>query len=85
MNQLDVNLDAIFADSQSKLASNELTTEGYKLVNFNISYALNNPDILLIFRGSNLLDDEIRRHTSYLKDRVPLPGRSLYVGLTYNF
>ena len=85
LNQIDVNLDAIFADSQNKLASNELATEGYKLVNLSLSYALDNPDILLILRGSNLLDEEIRRHTSYLKDLVPLPGRSLYAGLTYNF
>ena len=85
LNQLDVNLDAIFADSQSKLATNELATEGYTLVNLSLSYTLDNPDILLILRGSNLLDEEIRRHTSYLKDLVPLPGRSIYAGLTYNF
>ena len=85
LNQLDVNLDAIFADSQNKLASNELATEGYTLLNLSLSYTLDNPDILLFLRGSNLLDEEIRRHTSYLKDRVPLPGRSLYAGLTYNF
>ena len=85
LNQLDVSLDATFADKQSKVSANELATEGYKLVNLNVSYTLEDPNILLFLRGSNLLDEEIRRHTSALKDLVPSPGRSLYAGLTYEF
>ena len=80
-----MSLDATFADKQSKVSANKLATEGYKLVNLNISYTLEDPNILLFLRGSNLLDEEIRRHTSALKDLVPSPGRSLYAGLTYEF
>jgi len=40
---------------------------------------------LLFLRGSNLLDEDIRQHSSPLKDLVPLPGRSLHFGLRYDF
>lgn len=36
-------------------------------------------------RGTNLLDEELRRHASPLKEYVPLPGRSLMVGLRADF
>ncbi|MDZ7824857.1 MAG: hypothetical protein U5R48_01045 [Gammaproteobacteria bacterium] len=39
----------------------------------------------LFARGSNLLDVEQRAHTSFLKDRAPLPGRSLQAGVRYTF
>ena len=31
--------------------------------------------------GSNLLDEEARPHTSFLKDLVPLPGRGFAFGV----
>jgi iron complex outermembrane receptor protein len=33
--------------------------------------------------GRNLLDDVARRHTSFVKDEVPLPGRNLGLKLAY--
>jgi len=42
-------------------------------------------DVDLFLKGSNLLDREIRPHTSYLKDLAPLPGRALSTGLTLHF
>jgi iron complex outermembrane receptor protein len=36
-------------------------------------------------RGTNLLDEDLRRHASPLKEYVPLPGRSLMVGLRADF
>jgi iron complex outermembrane receptor protein len=39
------------------------------------------PGVLVFFKASNLLDEEARRHTSALKDYVPLPGRSLMLGV----
>jgi iron complex outermembrane receptor protein len=35
----------------------------------------------LLLRGINLLDEDIRLHTSYLKDGYPLAGRSVVLGL----
>ena len=43
------------------------------------------PGLYVFLRGSNLLDEDIRQHTSPLKDLAPLPGRSVHVGLRYEF
>ena len=83
--QLDASVDAIFADDQDDVATNELPTESYTLLNASLSYTFADSGLLLFLRGSNLLDEDIRQHTSPLKDLVPLPGRSVHFGLRYEF
>jgi iron complex outermembrane receptor protein len=83
--RFDASIDATFADDQDDAAENELPTEGYTLLNASLSYTFANSELYLFLRGSNLLDEDIRQHTSPLKDLVPLPGRSLHVGLRYEF
>jgi iron complex outermembrane receptor protein len=83
--QFDANIDAVFADDQKDVAENELPTEGYTLLNASLSYTVADPGLYLFLRGSNLLDEDIRQHTSPLKDFVPLPGRSVHLGLRYEF
>jgi iron complex outermembrane receptor protein len=83
--KFDASIDAIFADGQDSIAENELPTEGYTLLNASLSYTFADPGLYLFLRGSNLLDEDIRQHTSPLKDLVPLPGRSVHVGLRYEF
>ena len=63
---------------QNDNAPLETETEGYTLVELGVSYTLGTKpaDLILALRGTNLLDEEARRHTSFLKDVVPLPGRS---------
>jgi iron complex outermembrane receptor protein len=67
------------------VAINELPTEGYTQLNLSLGYAFSNPDLYVFLKGSNLLDEDIRQHTSPLKDLVPLPGRSIHLGLRYDF
>ena len=83
--EFDATIDAVFADDQDDVADNELPTEGYTLLNASLSYVFANSDLMLFLRGSNLLDEDIRKHTSPLKDLVPLPGRSVHFGLRYEF
>ena len=83
--KLDGSLDAIFADSQTDVAENELPTDGYTLLNASVSYTFDDPGLYLFLRATNLLDEDIRQHTSPLKDLVPLPARSLQAGLRYEF
>ncbi len=83
--EFDAGIDAIFADDQDKVARNELPTESYTLVNANLSYTFAESGLYMFLRGTNLLDEDIRQHTSPLKDLVPLPGRSVHVGLRYEF
>lgn len=84
-NQFDASVDVTFADEQDDVAPNELPTEEYTLLNASVSYAFADTDLYLFLRGTNLLDEEIRQHTSPLKDLVPLPGRSLHAGLRFEF
>jgi iron complex outermembrane receptor protein len=84
-NQFDASLDATFVADQDNVTANELPTEGYTLLNLNLSYTFDDSDLYVFVRGSNLLDEEIRQHTSPLKDLIPLPGRSLHLGLRYEF
>ena len=81
--KFDASIDAIFADDQNDVAENELPTEGYTLLNASLGYTFDEPGLYVFLRGSNLLDEDIRQHTSPLKDLVPLPGRSLHFGLRY--
>jgi iron complex outermembrane receptor protein len=40
-----------------------------------------NDRIELSFEGRNLTNEDIREHTSFLKDYLPKPGRSIRVSL----
>ncbi len=40
-------------------------------------------ELVLFFRGTNLLDEALRNHTSFLKHYVPEPGRGVKVGLRF--
>ncbi len=55
----------------------QLPTESYALVNAYLNFRpLRDRDTLEIaLDATNLLDEEARLHTSFLKDHVPLPGR----------
>ena len=83
--QFGATLDATFADDQDKIAENELPTEGYTLLNASLSYTFERSGLYIFVRGSNMLDEEIRQHTSPLKELIPLPGHSLHAGLRYEF
>lgn len=62
-------------------------TAGYRLLSADLSYRLPlaGAETTWFLRGRNLLDEEARRATSFLKDVYPLPGRSLYVGVNLRF
>lgn len=84
-NQFSAGIDAAFHDRQDKVAVNELPTDRYVLLSADLSYALEGQGLFLFIRGTNLTDEDARQHTSPLKDTVPLPGRSLHLGLRYDF
>jgi iron complex outermembrane recepter protein len=84
---LSAGIDWTRYDSQSRIAPGELATPGYTMLNADLGYRLSTGagEWLLFLRGSNLLDEDARRHTSFLKDVVPLPGRSIQVGARLSF
>lgn len=62
-------------------------TAAYTLLTFRIErrFALEHAQWIAGFEVSNLLDEEARQHTSFLKDVAPLPGRSLQLSLRLAF
>lgn len=82
------NLSVIRAARQNRLAELETETPGYTLVNAEVSYRIKQSQSIgytVFMQGKNLLDDEMRVHTSYLKDVAPLPGRAFVLGLRGQF
>jgi iron complex outermembrane receptor protein len=73
---------------QDRRAELETSTPGYTLVNVEVAYRIKETKsngIKIFVQGKNLLNEEMRVHTSFLKNFAPLPGRSLLVGLRGEF
>jgi iron complex outermembrane receptor protein len=84
---LHAAVDLQWVDDQTDVADGETATDGGTLVGAELSYRWEawQPGLLVFLRGSNLFDEELRRHGSPLKDYLPLPGTSLLVGLRASF
>jgi iron complex outermembrane recepter protein len=65
---------------QNDIAEFESETAGYNWLSMNAAFQLNE-SVALFVNAQNLLDDEGFVHTSLLKDRAPLPGFGLDVGV----
>jgi iron complex outermembrane recepter protein len=76
-----------FVAAQNRIAAHELPTDGYTLVSAYTSYRLTTGRVTwtLFARGTNLGNEEARVHTSFLKDIIPLPGRSVNIGARLSF
>ncbi|PHZ84376.1 TonB-dependent receptor domain-containing protein [Paremcibacter congregatus] len=76
-----------FVDDQTNLAASELMTEGYTDINMEVSWRPfgDDQDLTLRLQGKNLSNAERRQHTSFLKDLLPMPGRSVKISATYGF
>ncbi|MCC7412694.1 MAG: TonB-dependent receptor [Gammaproteobacteria bacterium] len=80
-------IDYIRVSAQHDTAALETRTGGYNALDMNASYTFEREIArwTVFARASNLLDEEARRHVSFLKSRAPLPGRSILVGLRADF
>jgi len=84
---LNFGADAQFVSEQRQVAPNEAPTDSYTLIGLYGSYALRfgPTECTLFVRGTNLGNRDARVHGSFLKDLLPLPGRSLNIGLRLAF
>ena len=86
-----VGLETLWHDAQTRLADNELRTDGYNLLAADLAYRhtyrhrAGSATMLWFLRGQNLLDEDARRHASPLKDVAPLAGRALSAGVRVEF
>lgn len=74
---VDVDISANYTIKQKSTAPFELTTGDYvDLATAVTVHPFEKHDITFIIQGDNLLNENIRHHTSFLKDLVPAPGRT---------
>ncbi|MBS0498313.1 MAG: TonB-dependent receptor [Proteobacteria bacterium] len=69
---------------QDRVAVLETETPGYTLMNAEMGYHMKlgrSVNYTLFLQGRNLLDSDMRVHTSFLKDIAPLPGRAIVAGV----
>lgn len=86
LNGFSARLDVLRAFKQNNTAENELETDDYTNVTALVAYKLPVKfNVELFAKANNLLDDEIREHTSFLKDISPAGERSILIGARADF
>ena len=76
---LDASLVLKDVEAQTDIAANEEMTAGYTMLNLNITNVFtlsNDVDLTVSVFGRNLMNEIARNHSSFVKEEVPLPGRS---------
>ncbi|MFT5521230.1 MAG: iron complex outermembrane receptor protein, partial [Enterobacterales bacterium] len=86
-NNVSTQLSWIRSDGINRIGAGELATDAFTMLNLEMMYRvdLGPEDLVIFFKGTNLLDEEARDHTSFLKDLAPRVGRSLVLGARYSF
>ena len=76
-----------FKQSNNAVQEDETETGSFTELQIDLSHSfeLEGGELILFAQGRNLLDEDIRRHTSFIKDEAPQPGRSVNVGISYKF
>ena len=84
---LDGRVELEHAFGQNRVASFETPTDGFTLVNASVTWrpwGRRNPTSLIV-SANNIFDVDARRHASFTKDFVPLPGRDLRLSARVSF
>jgi len=79
------NIRLTRGEAQTYAGDNESNTPAYLLLNLGAQYRLANlgkAEVMLFANGKNLLDENIRNSTSYLRNFAPEPGRSAELGVS---
>lgn len=72
---------------QNRVAPFETATDGYIFLNASVGYKFRvGPTYNYVYlRGTNLTNEEARDHLSFLKEALPLAGRSVLIGVRTTF
>ena len=78
---------ATYSDATSTEDLNETATPGFNLLSVNAGYTwiATSAEYRLSVEGTNLLDEVVRYHTSYVKDSVPAEGRGAAISFAARF
>lgn len=83
---VDAEFEYYRVQKQDEIAEFESITPGYDMINLTLSYSpRGDAGHSVYLRGSNLLDEIVWNHASYLAHVVPLPGRSATLGWRFAF
>ena len=76
---LRTSFDVRYSAEQNRVSELETPTDAFVTVDAEASYRLVRGGAAhdLILRARNLTNEEVRLHTSFLKDQAPLPGRDI--------
>lgn len=85
--RVGARLEGQWAARQNRTADYELPTDSYFLVNAGLDYTVKFSEVTTTWflKGVNLLDQEARQSTSFLKDIAPMAGRGVVAGLRMEF
>ena len=83
-----VNLRLTRGERQDHPGAHQSETPGYVLLNLGVQYEtpiFDDAEVLLFAKANNLLDENIRNSTSYLRNFAPEPGRGAQIGLRISY
>jgi iron complex outermembrane recepter protein len=83
-NQWRIQLTAQHYATQNRITELETPADSYSTLDMILSYSFM-PDVQLFVKGYNLTDEYARVHSSFLKDKAPLPARNIAVGISGRF
>jgi len=75
-------------EAQNNAGENQSNTPGFMLLNLGTHYQLamyHQSEVMLYASGKNMLNENIRNSTSYLRNFAPDPGRSAEVGIRVTY
>jgi len=77
--RFDARAEIEWTDDQTRIAAFETPTRGFTLVNASITWRPlpETKNLSLTLAADNIFDVDARRHASFTKDYVPLPGRDI--------
>jgi iron complex outermembrane recepter protein len=85
--RIEARVEAEWVDSQDRTAAFETPTDGHTQLNASLAFRPFGRDnaTSLIVSANNILDADVRRHASFLKDFAPLAGRDIRVTARLSF
>ena len=84
MSGVTARIEAQYAAEQDDVAPFETPTDSYTTLDARVGFEVAD-GVRLLLEGRNLTDEEVRLHTSPLKEIAPQPGRNFRVALRAEF
>lgn len=84
VDRLTNRVEIAYTAAQNNTAPLETVTADYSLIDWLIEYEVRD-NLSLNLAARNLTNTSAHQHTSYLKDRIALPGRNFTARLRYQF